>query len=200
MERSTSVNPGSGEQNLTPGEQKILTLMEQGQQRLEKGQQLTNQRLQSLEDGQQRTNQRLHSLENKLSDHGEQLRILTGRVAQEGAASKQRDRELAEEIRRFREAREQKDQETVAWISQAKQEAISSLSRETNTLRADHDRLLDQHNTRLEMLEQSANLRETGENPQSLQALSEEVKKLAARLELKADVSRVEALEQRLGE
>ena len=35
MERSTSVPRGMGEQSLTPGEQRILVLMEQGQQRLE---------------------------------------------------------------------------------------------------------------------------------------------------------------------
>ncbi|WP_375769296.1 hypothetical protein NR798_00010 [Archangium gephyra] len=35
MERSTSVPTGMGEQSLTPGEQRILALMEQGQQRLE---------------------------------------------------------------------------------------------------------------------------------------------------------------------
>ena len=35
MERSTPVPMGMGEQSLTPGEQRILALMEQGQQRLE---------------------------------------------------------------------------------------------------------------------------------------------------------------------
>jgi hypothetical protein len=222
MERSTSVNPGPGEQSLTPGEQKILTLMEQGQQRIltlmEQGQQGLEQRMahmeerldrriqaleegqQSLEKGQERTNQRLQSLDNKLSDQGEQLRLLARKVEYEGGASKQRDWQLAEDIRRFREEREQKDLEIFARIDQSKQETIASLSKQVTTLRTDVSERLDQHNTRMEMLEQSAYIRETSETSQGLRALTEEVRNLAARLELKADASRVAALEQRLGE
>ena len=48
MERSTSVPTGMGEQSLTPGEQRILALMEQGQQRLEQRLDSMNRQLTEL--------------------------------------------------------------------------------------------------------------------------------------------------------
>lgn len=66
MERSTSVPTGMGEQSLTPGEQRILVLLEQLQQRMA-------------------------TFEKKLDEQGQQLQALAG--AQQGLQEVARTRE-----------------------------------------------------------------------------------------------------------
>ncbi len=82
MDQFTSVSTSAGEQNITPGEQRILALMEQGHQRME-------QRMERLE-------QRMERLEQRLED-------LTAKVDHEIGASKMRDRQLAIDIQGVRE-------------------------------------------------------------------------------------------------
>lgn len=82
MDQSTSVSTSAGEQNLTPGEQRILALMEQGHQRIE---------------------QRIQSLEKKLDAHGQRFEDLTLKVDHESGASRTRDRQLALELQSVRE-------------------------------------------------------------------------------------------------
>lgn len=93
MEQSTLVPKGAGELNLTPGEQRILSLMEQGQRHME-------QRMDRME-------QRMQSMEDKLDAQSHQLTELALKVEYEAGASKTRDRQLAEDIQSLRdEARE----------------------------------------------------------------------------------------------
>jgi len=75
MDQFTLVSASAGEQNITPGEQRILALMEQGHQRIE---------------------QRIERIEQRLED-------LTAKVDHEIGASKMRDRQLAIDIQGVRE-------------------------------------------------------------------------------------------------
>jgi len=75
MDQFTLVSTSAGEQNITPGEQRILALMEQGHQRME---------------------QRMERIEQRLED-------LTAKVDHEIGASKMRDRQLAIDIQGVRE-------------------------------------------------------------------------------------------------
>jgi hypothetical protein len=126
MDQSTLVSTGAGEQNLTPGEQRILSLMEQGQRRME-------QRMQSME------------------------------VEHEAGASKTRDRQLAADLERLREEGQEREARFRKVVSER----------------------FDQHNTRLEVLEQTIqlNCEAIRENSTALQGLRQEVHKLAVVLE-----------------
>jgi hypothetical protein len=107
MEQSMSVPTGTGEQNLTPGEQRILLLLEQGQQRME---------------------QRLQSLEDKLNAQAQRLQPLKITVDHEAAASKRRDQELTAGLQHLREegqARELRHLETVHREMSAFQREVS---------------------------------------------------------------------------
>jgi predicted metal-dependent hydrolase len=86
MDQFTLVSTSAGEQNITPGEQRILALMEQGHQRIE-------QRMDSME---QRMGKRMERIEQRLED-------LTAKVDHEIGASKMRDRQLAIDIQGLRE-------------------------------------------------------------------------------------------------
>ncbi|HEX8437209.1 hypothetical protein [Archangium sp.] len=207
MEQSTSVTPGPGEQNLTPGEQRILTLMEQGEQRIltlmEQGQQRMEKRLQSLEEGQQRMwvqldqgQRRIQSVEHTLSLQGEQLKTLLIKVDYEGAASNTRDRQLTTDLQQLRKEHQQKELQFLAW----RKELSETLYTQVNRLREELSERFSQLDTRLAMVEQALQLNDERfrENSKNLQALTEEIRNLAARLELKADASRVAALERRL--
>jgi uncharacterized protein (UPF0335 family) len=121
------------EPNLTHGEQRILALLEAWGPRLER-----------LEQGQQRLEQRIQNLEEKVSAQGRELRMLTSQVEIEAAASKQRDRQFNLELLRYR------DEEHLR-LNQLR----DSWFKELQFLRASVTERLDQHNTRLEMLEQA---------------------------------------------
>jgi chromosome segregation ATPase len=210
MERSTSVNPGPGEQNLTPGEQRILILLEQVQQgleqRMERMEERLDQRMQSrLEDNQLRiqiqldqSQHRIQSVEHKLSQQGEQLQTLMIKADYEGAASNMRDRQLTTDLQQLRKEHQKKELELLA----RQKDLAETLYNQANTLREDLSNRFNQLDTRLAMVEQAIQLSDERfhENSKSLQALTEEVRNLGARLGLKADASRVAALEQRLGE
>jgi exonuclease VII large subunit len=99
MDQFTAVPTSAGEQNLTPGEQRILALMEQGHQRIE-------QRMDSLE---QRLNKRMDSMEKKLDSQSQQLEDLTTKVDHEIGASKMRDRQLAIDLQGVREEIQHRD-------------------------------------------------------------------------------------------
>ncbi|WP_157758134.1 hypothetical protein [Cystobacter fuscus] len=116
---------------LTPGEQRILTLMGQGFGRLE-------QRQQVLEN-------KLEAQTKQMEVQAKQLLDLTSRVSQEAAASKQRDRQLSADIQRLREQAELRD---INWRQ--------TFHGEMNAFRVEVSEKFDQHNTRLEMLEQAA--------------------------------------------
>jgi hypothetical protein len=200
MERSMSVNPGPGEQSLTPGEQRILILMEQGQQRLqtlmEQGQQRLEQRMErmeqsmgSLEEKLGEQGRRLNSLEEKLGEQGQQLRALTIKVEEEAADSVMRDRQLSVDLENLRKEAQERNGQLLVRIDRSHQETLDLLDRKLNTLRNDFSERFNQHNTRLKMLEQTVRLfsEQNLENSKRMQALTEEVQNLAARLELKAD-------------
>ncbi|MFY0562339.1 hypothetical protein ACN28E_00740 [Archangium lansingense] len=199
MERSTSVPMGMGEQSLTPGEQRILALMEQGQQRLEQGQQRLeqrmdrmDQRLQSLEEGQQRTDQRLQSLEEgqkrtdqRLDSMDRQLTELTLKVDQEAANSKTRDRQLASALQELREEGQKQSIQLLAQIDRSQQLMLEAMHQETNNLRSEFSKRLDQHDTHLGVVKQTferheGHLREHG---QAIAGLQQEVRKLTAAVE-----------------
>ncbi|MBM7112494.1 hypothetical protein [Archangium primigenium] len=163
--RSSSLR---NEPNLTHGEQRILALLEawgprlerleQGQQRLEQRMERVEQRLErveqrldALEQRMERVEQRLdlvehrlQDLEEKVSAQGRELRMLTSQVEIEAAASKQRDRQFNLELLRYR------DEEHLR-LNQLR----DSWFKELQFLRASVTERLDQHNTRLEMLEQA---------------------------------------------
>jgi chaperonin cofactor prefoldin len=84
MDQFTLVSTSAGEQNITPGEQRILALMEQGHQRME------------------RIEQRMERIEQRLED-------LTAKVDHEIGASKMRDRQLAIDIQGVREEIQQRE-------------------------------------------------------------------------------------------
>ena len=87
-----------------------------------------------------RLEQRMDRLEKGLEG---KLLDLTARVSQEAAASKQRDRQLSADIQRLREQAESRD---IDWRQ--------TFNREMNAFRVEVSEKFDQHNTRLEMLEQ----------------------------------------------
>ncbi|AKI98830.1 hypothetical protein ATI61_106218 [Archangium gephyra] len=185
MDRSTSVPREMGEQSLTPGEQRILALMEQGQQRLdqrlqslEEGQQRTDQRLQSLEEGQQRTDQRLASMDL-------QLNALTLKVDQELVNSKIRDRQLAAAIQELREEQQERGIRFLAQIERSQQMTLETLHQEMNKLRSEFFKRFDQHDTRLGVVEKTLERHDERlhEHGQALQGLQLEVRKLTAAVE-----------------
>lgn len=178
MERVTSVSTGMGEQSLTPGEQRILALLEQGQQRLE-------QRLQSLEEGQQRTGKRLQSLEDGQKRVDQRLTELKLELAQEAAASKMRDKELAADVQRLRDDGRERNLWLVGELKHTQKSTLEAMYQETNSLRTGLSERLDQHGTRLGVVERTLerhdeHLREHG---QSLQGLRQEVRELTAAVE-----------------
>ncbi|OJT16798.1 hypothetical protein BO221_47695 [Archangium sp. Cb G35] len=148
MDRSTSVPMGMGEQSLTPGEQRILALMEQGQQRLEQGQQRLEQRLQSLEDGQKRTDQRLEGMDRQLTE-------LKLDVAEEAIRSKQRDRELASQLKHAQDDHRDRTVWLVGEIKSAQQATLQTMYAEMNSFRTPLSERLAQHDTRLEAVERT---------------------------------------------
>jgi uncharacterized coiled-coil DUF342 family protein len=159
MDQCNSMSTVKGDPALTPGEQRILALMGQGFQRME---------------------QRQQALENKLEVQTKQLEVqtkqlleLTARVSQEAAASKQRDRQLSADIQRLREQAESRD---IDWRQ--------TFNREMNAFRVEVSEKFDQHNTRLEMLEQAAERTNTDLRhlDQRLDGLQEEQRKLRALL------------------
>jgi hypothetical protein len=121
MERSTPVPMGMGEQSLTPGEQRILALMEQGQQRLE-------QRLQSLEAGQKRTDQRLDSMDRRLTE-------LKFEVAQEATRGKLRDRDLASQLQHSQDEHRERNVWLVGELKSAQQATLQAMYVEMNSFR-----------------------------------------------------------------
>lgn len=159
MERSTSVSTGMGEQSLTPGEQRILSLMEQGQQRLVRRLDGMDQRLQSLEEGQKRTNA--------------QLQDLTIKVDKEAADSKLRDREFATELDRIIQV----DQERARTLHDA---TLAAIHIELNSFRKTLTERLDQHHLRLKALEQTIeqNYAHTHRNSASIERNSEAIEGL----------------------
>ena len=199
MERSTSVPMGMGEQSLTPGEQRILALMEQGQQRLdqrldrmdqrlqslEDGQKRTDQRLQSLEDGQKRTDQRLQSLEEGQKRTEQQLKELAFKVDQEAADSKLRDRKLASALEGLREEGQNQKVWLVGRIERSQKEMLEAMHLELNSLRTQLSTRLDQHETRLRAVEHTLERHEEHmrEHGQAIQGLQQEMRKLTAAVE-----------------
>ncbi len=199
MDRSTSVSTGSAAQSLTPGEQRILTLMEQGQQRvdqrlnaLDQRLNVMDQRLDSLEQGQRRVNQsldvmdqRLNSVEGKLGAQGQQLMELACKVNQEAAASRFRDQQLTAELQRLREEQQERDVRF-----------RETLHNETNKLRVVFSEHVHQHNTRLELLEQTVevNCVTLREHSKALQ----ELRKREAESESKAHAEQKNLTEHRL--
>jgi chromosome segregation ATPase len=178
MERSTLVPTGMGEQSLTPGEQRILALMEQGQQRLEQRLDRMDQRLQSLEAGQKGTDKHLHSLEagqklmdQRLDSMDQQLTELRLKLEQEAAASKMRDKELTADVQRLRD----EDRERTVWflgeMKQTQQATLKAMYQELSSVRTLLSERLDQHDM---------HLRELGE---ALQGLQQEMRKLTAAVE-----------------
>ncbi len=142
------------EPNLTHGEQRILALLEawgprlerleQGQQRLEQRLERVEQRLDSLEHRVESLDQRIDVLEKRTTSLAEELRLLTRRVEIEGAASKQRHRQSTEALLHFRkEEHERQNQLRNTWFN------------ELHVFRTQVEERFEQHNTRLEMLEQA---------------------------------------------
>ncbi|WNG32164.1 hypothetical protein F0U61_00010 [Archangium violaceum] len=127
MNDSTSVPTREGAHSLTPGEQRILTLMEQGQQRLE---------------------QRLQLLEDKLDAQGQQLKELELRAERKGTASRIRDMQLASDLQNLQGQLEQSLQKT-------QESMLTTLYFETNKLRTEFSERLERHNARLETVEQT---------------------------------------------
>ncbi|HYO71614.1 MAG TPA: hypothetical protein VEU33_36605 [Archangium sp.] len=176
MERSTSVPMGVGEQSLTPGEQRILALMEQGQQRLDQGQNRLeqgqqrleqrldhmDQRLQSLEEGQKRTDQRLQSLEEGQKRTDQRLDIMDRRlaelkldVAEEATRSKLRDRELASQLQHSQQEHRERNVWLVGEIKSAQQTTLQAMYVEMKSFQALLSERLDQHDTRLQAVERT---------------------------------------------
>jgi hypothetical protein len=91
MDQFTLVSTSAGEQNLTPGEQRILVLLGQVQQRMD-------------------------SMEKKLDSHGQQLDALTIKVDHESGASKMRDRQLAIDLQNVREDMQHRETQLKAHI------------------------------------------------------------------------------------
>ncbi|QRN97479.1 hypothetical protein JRI60_52610 [Archangium violaceum] len=133
MESSTSVFTGTNEQNLTPGEQRILTLLDQ----------------------------RLDRVDQRLDRVDQQLKDLTRKVEQEAADSKVRDRQLASDIQHLRQEVQKRDVQL-----------RETLHEQVNTLRKELCERLDQHGTRLTMLEHTVE-----RNCESLQELREELRR-----------------------
>ncbi|HEX5748030.1 MAG TPA: hypothetical protein VFZ09_17445 [Archangium sp.] len=183
MDRSTSVPMGMGEQSLTPGEQRILALMEQGQQRLEQGQQRleqrldgVEQRLQSLEEGQKRTDQRLDGMDQRLDGMDQRLQSLEeGQkrtdqrldgmdrqlaqlrldVAEEAIRSKLRDRDLSSELQHLQDEHRERHIRLVGEIKSAQQTTLQTMYAEMNSFRTLLSERLAQHDTRLEAVERT---------------------------------------------
>jgi hypothetical protein len=180
MERSTSVPMGMGEQSLTPGEQRILALMEQGQQRLEQRLDSMDQRLRSLETGQQRTDQRLEALALE--------------VDEEATASKVRDLKLAMELEGFRQA----GRKLIPWVQEVanrvQRETHEAVHLELDSLRVYLSLRLDLHDIQLEVKQtlerHDERLREHG---QAIEGLQQEVRKLTAAVEHLVQAPRVAA-------
>lgn len=171
MDRSTSVPMGMGEQSLTPGEQRILALMEQGQQRLE-------QRLQSLEESQKSTTLLLGSMDLRLTE-------LTLKVDQEIVNSKVRDRQLAAAIQELREEQQERGIRFLAQIERSQQMTLETMHQEMNKLRSEFSKRFDQHDTRLEVVEQTLERHDERlhEHGQAIQGMQQEVRKLTVAVE-----------------
>jgi septal ring factor EnvC (AmiA/AmiB activator) len=173
MERSTSVSTGMGEQSLTPGEQRILALMEAGQQRLE-------QRLDRVDQRLDRMDQRLDGMDRRLDRMDQQLQDLALKVDKEAAASRMRDRQLSTELQQL----QQQGQDQKVWfrgeIERAQQVTLTSVFQELNALRTTLTERLDQHNLRLEVIEET--LEKHGEhirrNSEAIEGLQREMRKL----------------------
>ncbi|QRK11130.1 hypothetical protein JQX13_14280 [Archangium violaceum] len=176
MDRSMSVPTGVGEHSLTPGEQRILTLMEQGQQRLEQGQQLLEQRLQGMD-------QRLQSLEHGQQRTEQQLKELTLKVDHEAAASRIRDLQLAADLQGLRHDNQERLVRLQGQLEQSLQKTqesvLTTLYFETNKLRTEFSERFDRHNARLEIVEQTLELygERIRDNTQALQGQREDVRK-----------------------
>lgn len=157
MDRSTSSPTSAGEQNLTPGEQRILALLEQGQQRM-----------QSLE-------QRMQSMEKKLDSQGRQLEDLTIKVDHEIGASKMRDRQLALDLQCVRKELQEREVLLIAELTRRIDQGV-------NTLRIEFSERFDQVDTRLGIVEQvvQLNSKQLAHHTQSIQELQQEVRKLSA--------------------
>jgi chromosome segregation ATPase len=154
MDHSTSVSTGTNEQNLTPGEQRLLTVL----------------------------NQRLDRVDQQFKD-------LTRKVELEAAESKTRDRSLSYELQHLRGAVQQQDLNL-----------RDTLHKEMNTLRNELCEHLDQHHTRLRVLERTVeqNCEAIGENSKALLTMQADIRKLTATVEALVEVSPHKAsLEQR---
>lgn len=195
MERSTSVPMGMGEQSLTPGEQRILALMEQGQQRLEQRLDHMDQRLRSLEEGQKRTEQRLQSLEDGQKRTDEQFKDLTLKVGEAATASTMRDIKLAVELEGLREAGHKQMLWLQGKIERSHRETQEAVHQEVDSLRSVVTRRLDQHDTHLGGVKQTLERHEEHlrEHGQAIQGLHQEVRKLTAAVEHLVQAPRVAA-------
>ncbi|KFA90754.1 hypothetical protein Q664_26325 [Archangium violaceum Cb vi76] len=162
---------GMGEQSLTPGEQRILVLMEQGQQRLE-------QRLQSLEDGQKRTGLLLGGMDLRLTE-------VTLKVDQEIVNSKVRDRQLAAAIQELREEQQERGIRFLAQIERSQQMTLEAVHQEMNKLRSEFSKRFDQHDTRLEVVEQTLERHDERlhGHGQAIQGFQQEMSKLTVAVE-----------------
>ncbi|WPB77234.1 hypothetical protein KYC5002_50675 [Archangium violaceum] len=181
MDRSTSVPRGMGEQSLTPGEQRILALMEQGQQRLE-------QRLQSLEESQKGTTLLLGSMDLRLTE-------VTLKVDQEIVNSKVRDRQLASAIQELREEQQERGIRFLAQIERSQQMTLEAMHQEMNKLRSEFSKRFDQHDTRLGVVEQTLERHDErlSEHGQALRGLHQEMSKLTVAVEHLTQAPRVAA-------
>ncbi|MFE8603957.1 hypothetical protein [Archangium violaceum] len=188
MDRSTSVPMGMGEQSLTPGEQRILALMEQGQQRLEKRLAHMDQRLQSLEESQKGTTLLLGSMDLRLTE-------VTLKVDQEIVNSKVRDRQLAAAIQELREEQQERGIRFLAQIDRSQQMTLEAMHQEMNKLRSEFSKRFDQHDTRLGVVEQTLERHDERlhEHGQAIQGLQQEVRKLTVAVEHLTQAPRVAA-------
>lgn len=152
MNPSTLVPTEAGEQNLTPGEQRILSLLEQGQRHME---------------------QRMYSLEDKLSAQGQQLKELMLKVEHEAGASKMRDRQLAADVQRLREEGRERETRLIEYVNKE----LSTFQKEGSERFAQHNMRLEVLEQTVQL-----NCEAIRENTQAIQGLRQEVRKLEVTL------------------
>jgi chromosome segregation ATPase len=161
MDHSTSVSTETNEQNLTPGEQRILAVLDQ----------------------------RMDRVDQRMDRVDQQLKELTRKVELEAAESKTRDRSLSYELQHLRGAVQQQDLNL-----------RDTLHKEMNTLRNELWERLDQHDTRMKVLERTVeqNCEAIGENSKALVTVQQDLRKLTATVEALVEVSPRQApVEQR---
>jgi hypothetical protein len=110
-------------------------------------------------------------LDQRLDRVDQQFKDLARKVEQEAAESKTRDRNLAHEFQHLRGAFQQQDLQL-----------RNTLHQQMNMLRNELCERLDQHGTRLRVLEHTVerNCETLGENSKTLQGLQADIRKLTA--------------------